>query len=108
MAAEFSNPIQVGAAQPSPIVPVPKYAPVEDLDIGTNKNNWPFGGISSFPAPFRSWYQQTQTSTWSLGPYCRKASDGTSGRLKMSLMLGEIGFVQQCWYSFWKSRNSGN
>ena len=100
MAAEFSSPIQVGAAQPSPIVPVPKYAPVEDLDIGTISSNWPFGGTSSFPSPFRSWYQQTQTSTWSLGAYCRKVSDGTSGRLKVSLMSGQLGFVQQCWYSF--------
>ena len=99
MAAEFSNPIQVGAAQPSPMLPLTKYAPV-NVDIGTNKNNWPYGGITSFPAPFRSFYQQTQTSTYGLGPYCRKLSDGTSGRLKVSFMSGEMGFVQQCWYSF--------
>ena len=99
MAAEFSNPIQVGAAQPSPMLPLTKHAPV-NVDIGTNKNNWPYGGTSSFPAPFRSFYQQTQTVTYSLGPYCRKLSDGTSGRLKVSFMSGEMGFVQQCWYSF--------
>ena len=99
MTAEFSSPIQVGAAQPSPILPLTKYAPVTG-NVGSNKNNWQFGGINSYPSPFRSFYQQTQTSMYSLGPYCRKVSDGTSGRLKMSLMLGEIGFVQQCWYSF--------
>jgi hypothetical protein len=99
MTAEFSSPIQVGAAQPSPILPLTKYAPVTG-NVGSNKNNWQFGGINSYPSPFRSFYQQTQTSMYSLGPYCRKVSDGASGRLKMSLMLGEIGFVQQCWYSF--------
>ena len=99
MTAEYSSPIQVGAAQPSPILPLTKYAPVTG-NVGSNKNNWQFGGINSYPSPFRSFYQQTQTSMYSLGPYCRKVSDGTSGRLKMSLMLGEIGFVQQCWYSF--------
>ena len=57
MAAEFSNPIQVGAAQPSPMLPLTKYAPV-NVDIGTNKNNWPYVGITAFPAPFRRFYQQ--------------------------------------------------
>ncbi len=100
MTAEFSSPIQVGAAQPSPILPLTKYAPVESVDIGTNMNNWQFGGINSFPAPFRSFYQQTQTSMFSLGPYCRRLDTGASGRIKMSYLGYGIGFVQQCWYSF--------
>jgi len=99
MTAEYSSPIQVGAAQPSPILPLTKYAPVTG-NVGSNKNNWQFGGINSYPSPFRSFYQQTQTSMFSLGPYCRRVDTGASGRIKMSLMLGEIGFVQQCWYSF--------
>jgi len=100
MTAEFSSPIQVGAAQPSPVLPLTKYAPVESVDIGTNMNNWQFGGINSFPAPFRSFYQQTQTSMFSLGPYCRRLDTGASGRIKMSYLGYGIGFVQQCWYSF--------
>ena len=100
MTAEFSSPIQVGAAQPSPVLPLTKYAPVESVDIGTNMNNWQFGGINSFPAPFISFYQQTQTSMFSLGPYCRRLDTGASGRIKMSYLGYGIGFVQQCWYSF--------
>ena len=99
MTAEFSSPIPVGAAQPSPILPLTKYAPVTG-NVGNNKNNWLFGGINSYPSPFRSFYQQIQTTTYSLGPYCRRVDTQASGRIKMSLQLGEIGFVQQCWYSF--------
>ena len=60
MTAEFSSPIPVGAAQPSPMLPLTKYAPVKGNDIGSNKNNWLFGGINSYPSPFRSFYQQIQ------------------------------------------------
>ena len=56
MTAEFSSPIPVGAAQPSPILPLTKYAPVTG-NVGNNKNNWLFGGINSYPSPFRSFYQ---------------------------------------------------
>tara|TARA_B100001113_G_scaffold49561_1_gene35940 strand:- start:176 stop:1843 length:1668 start_codon:yes stop_codon:yes gene_type:complete len=96
--AEHNNPIEVGPVHPGAFFT--KYAPVTG-DIGTNSSGWAYGGTNNYPSPFRSFYQQQVNGNWYLGPYCRK-EDGTSGRLKISISdhIGEIGFVQQCWYDF--------
>ena len=99
--AEYNSPIAVGLAQPSPMIPVTKWAPVTG-NISQNPSTWGYGGTNLYPAPFRSFYQQTQQNTYSLGPYARRIDNGLSGRIKMSVVdyPGEMGFVQQCWYDF--------
>lgn len=89
----------VGAAQPSPIIPVPKYAPIYS-NAGTNIGSWAFGGGVT-PRPFLSYSQYLTNATNLLGPYC--LAGGQSGRLIVSTIepsLGEIGFVEQDWYDF--------
>ena len=92
--AEYSSPLSVGNWLTSNIFP--KYPPVTG-DIGTNPDFWSFK--SGYVAPYRSFEQQLQNSTYSLGPYCR-TSTGLSGRLIVSQVTGNLGFVQQCWYDF--------
>ena len=98
---EYNSPIAVGLAQPSPMLPLTKWAPVTG-NISQDPNTWGYGGTNLYPAPFRSFYQQTQQNTYSLGPYARRIDNGLSGRIKMSVVdyPGEMGFVQQCWYDF--------
>lgn len=89
----------VGLAQPNPIIPVPKYAPVYG-DTGTSIGSWAFGGGVT-PRPFLSFSQYTENATNNLGMYC--LADGVSGRLIVSTIepsLGDIGFVEQDWYDF--------
>tara|TARA_B100001094_G_C18179650_1_gene800121 strand:+ start:155 stop:1834 length:1680 start_codon:yes stop_codon:yes gene_type:complete len=98
---EYNSPIAVGLAQPSPMLPLTKWAPVTG-NISQDPSTWQYGGTNNYPAPFRSFYQQTQQNTYSLGPYARRIDNGLSGRIKVSVVdyPGEMGFVQQCWYDF--------
>jgi hypothetical protein len=93
--------IQVGDKQPNPFLGFDFYAPTNG-NIGANPNSWSFGDSSNYVSPFVSWSQQIVNATNDLGPYARK-QNGISGRLIISTMsptLGELGFVQQCWYGF--------
>jgi hypothetical protein len=96
------TPIEVGDKQPNQWLLFDRYAPVGG-EIGAIPNNWSFGSSSNYVAPFTSWSQQIVNATYDLGPYARRVSDGASGRIIISTKspsLGEIGFVQQCWYGF--------
>lgn len=95
--AEYSNPIPVGNASISSILP--QYPPVTG-NIGTNSGSWTFR--SGYVAPFRSFDQQLVNANWNLGPYCRTTT-GLSGRLAISQNTGALGFVQQCWYDYPRS-----
>jgi hypothetical protein len=92
--AEYSNPIEVGSAQVSTFFPY--YSPVTG-SIGTDPGGWSFR--TGYVAPFRSFSQQLVNSTYNLGPYCRTTT-GLSGRIIISTITGNLGFVQQCWYDF--------
>jgi hypothetical protein len=94
--------IQVGDKQPSPFLGFNFYAPTNG-NIGANPNSWSFGDSSNYVSPFTSWSQQIVNATYDLGPYARRVGDGKSGRIIISTIspkLGEIGFVEQCWYGF--------
>jgi hypothetical protein len=96
------TPIEVGAKQPNNWLLFDRYAPVGG-EIGAIPGNWSFGNSSNYVSPFTSWSQQIVNATYDLGPYARRVSDGASGRIIISTKspsLGEIGFVQQCWYGF--------
>ena len=66
--------------------------------IGPYPENWTVR--SGYVAPYRSFFQNLNNATYSLGPYCRMISPqfGLSGRLVLE--TGEWGFAQQCWYDF--------
>lgn len=96
------SPIQVGDKQPNPFLGLDRYAPVVG-DIGGIPSDWSFGNSSNYVSPFTSWSQQIVNANNYLGPYARRVSDGKSGRIIVSTIspsLGEIGFVEQCWYGF--------
>ena len=94
--AEYNSSIPVGGAQTFGQA----WAPCNG-DIGTVSSNWLYGGGCAYPAPYRSFQQNLINGNNYLGPYCRRL-DGVAGRLKISLsaQIGEVGFVQQCWYDY--------
>lgn len=92
--------IEVGTAQPSPILGFPSYAP-NVTEITTNPNDLLFGSSSGYPAPFNSFSQQLVNSNNYLGAYAMFG--GMSGRLVIitsGANIGELGFVCQAWYGF--------
>jgi hypothetical protein len=92
--------IEVGQAQPSPILGLPKYAPVYG-NAGRSSGNWTFGATGNYPKPFRSYSQYLNDANFLLGPYC--TAEGVSGRLIISTIspnFGQLGFVQQNWLDF--------
>jgi len=92
--AEYNSPLPVGNWLTSNFLP--KYPPVTG-NIGPNPGSWTFR--TGYVAPYRSFEQQLQSSNNILGPYCRTTT-GLSGRIVTSMTTGNLGFVQQCWYSF--------
>ena len=94
--AEYNSSFAVGGAQTFGQA----WAPCNG-DIGTVSSNWLYGGGCAYPAPYRSFQQNLINGNNYLGPYCRRL-DGVAGRLKISLsaQIGEVGFVQQCWYDY--------
>ena len=94
--AEYNTSFAVGGAQTFGQA----WAPCNG-DIGTVMGNWLYGGGCAYPAPYRSFQQNLVNGNKYLGPYCRRL-DGVAGRLKISLsaQIGEVGFVQQCWYDY--------
>ena len=99
--AEHNTAIPVGGAQSFGQA----WAPCNG-DIGTVTSNWLYGGGCAYPAPYRSFQQNLINGNNYLGPYCRRL-DGVAGRLKISLsaQIGEVGFVQQCWYDYPRGAN---
>ena len=99
--AEYNSSFPVGGAQTFGQA----WAPCNG-DIGTVMSNWLYGGGCAYPAPYRSFQQNLINGNNYLGPYCRRL-DGVAGRLKMSIsaQIGEIGFVQQCWYDYPRGAN---
>ncbi len=99
--AEYNSSIPVGGAQTFGQA----WAPCNG-DIGTVSSNWLYGGGCAYPAPYRSFQQNLINGNNYLGPYCRRL-DGVAGRLKISLsaQIGEVGFVQQCWYDYPRGAN---
>ena len=99
--AEYNSSIPVGGAQTFGQA----WAPCNG-DIGTVMSNWMYGGGCAYPAPYRSFQQNLINGNNYLGPYCRRL-DGVAGRLKISLSaaIGEVGFVQQCWYDYPRGAN---
>ena len=99
--AEHNSSIPVGGAQTFGQA----WAPCNG-DIGTVTSNWLYGGGCAYPAPYRSFQQNLINGNNYLGPYCRRL-DGVAGRLKVSIsaQIGEIGFVQQCWYDYPRGAN---
>ena len=92
--------IEVGQAQPSPILGFPSYAPTV-MEISPNSGSLSFGGSSGYPAPFTSFPQQIVNANNILGPYAMFG--GMSGRLIIipsGSYSGELGFVCQNWYNF--------
>ena len=99
--AEYNTAFAVGGAQTFGQA----WAPCNG-DIGTVSSNWLYGGGCAYPAPYRSFQQNLINGNNYLGPYCRRL-DGVAGRLKISLsaQIGEVGFVQQCWYDYPRGAN---
>ena len=99
--AEYNTAFAVGGAQTFGQA----WAPCNG-DIGTVSSNWLYGGGCAYPAPYRSFQQNLVNGNNYLGPYCRRL-DGVAGRLKISLSaaIGEVGFVQQCWYDYPRGAN---
>ena len=99
--AEYNTSFAVGGAQTFGQA----WAPCNG-DIGTVTSNWLYGGGCAYPAPYRSFQQNLINGNNYLGPYCRRL-DGVAGRLKVSIsaQIGEIGFVQQCWYDYPRGAN---
>lgn len=105
----FNNAIEVGSG-PDPFGFLPNYAP-KIGDIGTNMNNWTFGGGGNYPQPFTSFSQRIINANYSLGPYAMldyknpttNISERISGRIAILSVLfngapSEFGFVKQNWY----------
>lgn len=96
--------IEVGQAQPSPILGFPSYAP-NVMEITTDEGSLSFGGSSGYPAPFTSFSQQIVNANNFLGAYAMFG--GIPGRLVVitsGAYIGELGFTCQNWYGF----NDGN
>jgi hypothetical protein len=92
--------VEVGNAQPSPILGFPSYAP-NVMEITTNEGSLSFGGSSGYPSPFTSFSQQLANTSNSLGAYAMFG--GMSGRLIVipsGTYAGELGFTCQSWYDF--------
>jgi len=92
--------IQVGSAQPSPILGFPSYAPYA-TEIITNGVDFTFGGGGNYPRPFTSFSQKIVEANNALGPFAKLGS--ISGRLitiPSGLGQGELGFACQDWYNF--------
>ena len=65
--------------------------------IGADPNNRTVR--SGYVAPYRSFFQNLNNATYSLGPYARAVNGGMSGRLTLDAGT-DWGFAQQCWYDF--------
>lgn len=92
--------IEVGAAQPSPILGFPSYAP-NVMEITTDEGSLSFGGSGGYPSPFTSFSQQLVNASNYLGAYAMFG--GVAGRLIIipnGAYSGELGFVCQPWYNF--------
>lgn len=92
--------IEVGAAQPSPILGFPSYAPYA-TEIITNGVDFTFGGGGNYPRPFTSFTQRIVEANNALGPFAKLGN--ISGRLitiPSGLGQGELGFACQNWYNF--------
>jgi hypothetical protein len=92
--------VEVGQAQPSPILGFPSYAPVV-MEISNNPGTWLFGGGGDYPSPFTSFSQQLVNANNFLGPYAMFG--GMPGRMIIiprGVYAGELGFVCQNWYDF--------
>lgn len=96
--------VEVGQAQPSPILGLPSYAP-NVMEITTDEGSLSFGGSSGYPSPFTSFSQQLVNATNLLGAYAMLGD--LPGRLVIITSgeyIGELGFTCQNWYNF----NDGN
>lgn len=97
---DTSTCIQVGNAQPSPILGLPSYAP-NVMEIATDTGSWLFGNSDGYPAPFNSFSQQIVNANNYLGPYGKFGE--ISGRfivIPSGAYSGELGFICQEWYDF--------
>jgi len=102
------NSIEVGAG---PTAFLPNFGQV-NADIGTNPNNWTFGGGGNYPRPFTSFSQRIVEATYSLGPFAMldyaNPTTGTSTRISGRIAnlgvvcpessSGDTGFIRQNWY----------
>ncbi len=96
----IDNVVEVGAAQPSPLLGIPYYAP-RVMGIGTNPTAWQVGTNDKYPSPFTSFQQQINNNTAYLGPYAMWGS--IAGRICLIVggdHSGERGFIAQCWDNF--------
>tara|TARA_B100002019_G_C21273373_1_gene603721 strand:- start:3355 stop:4989 length:1635 start_codon:yes stop_codon:yes gene_type:complete len=66
-------------------------------NIGPYPENWTVK--SGYVAPYRSFFQNLNNATYSLGPYARAVNGGMSGRLTLDAGT-DWGFAQQCWYDY--------
>lgn len=92
--------IEVGTAQPNPILGFPSYAP-NVMEITTDEGSLLFGNSSGYPSPFTSFTQQLVNSNNYLGAYAMFG--GIAGRLIIipsGAYSGELGFICQDWYGF--------
>jgi len=103
------NSIEVGAG-PDPFGFLPNFGQV-NADIGTNPNNWSFGGGGNYPRPFTSFAQRIIEASLALGPFAMldyknpttNVSTRISGRIvNLGVVCngapGVTGFIRQDWY----------
>lgn len=94
------NVVEVGAAQPSPLLQLPSYSP-RVMVIGSNPNSWNVGTNDRYPSPFTSFQQQITNNLNFLGPYAMWGP--IAGRICLivgGVNSGQKGFIAQCWDDF--------
>jgi hypothetical protein len=95
---EICSPIEVGSG---PTFFLPNYSSVAS-NIGSNPNNWTYGGGGNYPRPFTSFSQRIVEATYSLGPFAKIGN--VSGRIAVKgtvcgggNYIGQLIFVKQAW-----------
>ena len=94
------NVVEVGAAQPSPLLQLPYYTP-RVMVIGSSPNSWNVGTNDRYPSPFTSFQQQITNNLNFLGPYAMWGP--IAGRICLivgGVNSGQKGFIAQCWDNF--------
>jgi hypothetical protein len=98
LSLEICSPIEVGSG---PTFFLPNYSSVAS-NIGSNPNNWTYGGGGNYPRPFTSFSQRIVEATYSLGPFAKIGN--VSGRIAVKgtvcgggNYIGQLIFVKQAW-----------
>lgn len=96
--------IEVGQAQPIPLLGFPYYPPnVSQISEPVTYSSFQYGASNRYPSPFTSFQQQIVNNTNYLGAYAMYGD--ISGRVRLILSgegpgFGEPAFVAQCWDEF--------